>query len=971
MFTNKKIGKKIIIAILIVLAFQFVLLKPVQADNVEFGGKLITPILSLLVTLSDGIMDIIGNAIMGASSSLYPVEMSNGALENILTAAVFLFAAAITVAAIVFTAGGVAAIASAILGKTIIATVGVGAVIAGIGAGIFAGVYYNDEVLPDDLYLPMYTYSAEEIFKGNILLFDVNFFNGNAKEIKAKLSDGTVLSLKDNTPQQIQDKANAIKIKKKVQGTTSKEEDKNGGEAEVSAKIEYYFYEENGQEIKTSSQNSATMLKKTISTWYNALRNICIVLMLSVLVYIGIRILLSSVASDKAKYMTMLKDWLVGLCLLFLMHYVMAFSVSLVERLTTVVKTTVGQNGYSVTMEANDKLVTAVDEEHLGQPDLIQESGGKKYLVWPTNLMGSLRLRLQMEDYGAQYIGLSICFIILCLFTLYFTVTYLKRVLHMAFLTLIAPMVALTYCIDKLNDGQAQGFNKWFKEYIFNLLIQPMHLLLYYILVTSAFEFASMNVIYSIVALGFMIPAEKLLRSLFGFEKAQTAPAMGPAGAMMASTALNHLLNRGKGGKGGGKDGGKGGSGSSDSEEGSVPNPREVTNPMGNYLGAGEEEPTQPSETRLPEGDLPEGDLPEGDLPEGDLPEIDPELPDPSGGIDPLADENGNGNYQYNNEDYEQLVRDSLGPDATEEEVQDALRDWYGVGLGAPEELDEDELQEIEEEQEPEENEEGRPSVGTRFRNKMNSTSFGRQVMRNLDANMAAQKASIRMAPDKIKNAIANSHPLKAAGKIAAGAALGTAAGAMGVAIASSTGEDGNLAKIGGAAAATGYAVGAGKAKNLPSASDDATVQDIYDNTYNKGQYKQDAMNDYVEKYKKNEKYRNYLETKFDAKTAKEMIEGGEIEEYLYNGINDIKDMAVMHKMQKDGVVKNRQEAIAVAQLNQMVDSDTTKMAGKKRADWLGRFREMAGQAGVAENNRDAFAKQRLVELDAFNNYKK
>ncbi len=949
-FTNKNIGKKIIIAILIVLVFQFILLKPVHADNVEFGGKLISPVLSLLVTLSDGIMEIIGNAIMGASSSLYPVEMANGALEKILTAAVFILAAAITVAAIAFTAGGAAAIVGAILGKTITATVGVGTIIAGLAAGTFAGVYFNDEVLPDDLYLPMYTYSAEEIFKGNILLFDVNFFNSNGKEIFAKLSDGTELSLKENSPEKIQEIASSKKIKKKIEGTTGKKEDANGGEAEVPSKVEYYFYKENGKEIKTSSQNSATMLKRTISTWYNALRNICIVLMLSVLVYIGIRILLSSIASDKAKYMTMLKDWLVGLCLLFLMHYIMAFSVSLVERLTTVVKTTVGQNGYSVTMEANDKLVKAVDNEHLGQPDLIKEEGGKKYLVWPTNLMGSLRLRLQMEDYGAQYIGLCICFIILCLFTLYFTITYLKRVLHMAFLTLIAPMVALTYCIDKLNDGQAQGFNKWFKEYIFNLLIQPMHLLLYYILVTSAFEFAAMNVIYSIVALAFMIPAEKLLRSLFGFEKAQTAPAMGPAGAMMASTALNHLLNRGKGGKGG-KDSGKGGSGSSSGEEGSIPNPREATNPMGNFLGAGEEEPTQPTDPELPDGDLPD---------------VDPELPDSSGELDPLDDGN-------NNEDYEELVRDTLGPDATDEDVQNALRDWYGVGLGAPEELDEDELQEVEEAQREEEieDEEGRPSLGQRFRDKMNSTPTGRQVMRNMNANWAAQKASIRMAPDKVKDAIANSHPLKAAGKVAAGAALGTAAGAMGVAIAATTGDDGNLAKIGGAAAATGYAVGAGKAGSIKSPSDDETVQAIFDNTYNKGQYKQDAMNEYVEKYKKNEKYRNYLETKFDAKTAKEMIEGGEIEEYLYNGINDIKDMAVMHKMQKDKVVRSRQEAISVAQLNQMVGSDTTKMTGKKRSEWQGRFKEMAEQAGVAENSRDAFAKQRLTELDAFNNYKK
>ena len=68
-----------------------------------------------------------------------------------------------------------------------------------------------------------------------------------------------------------------------------------------------------------------------------------------------------------------------------------------------------------------------------------------------------------------------------------------------AFLTLISPLVALTYCIDKINDGQAQGFNRWLKEYIFNLLIQPMHLILYMILIGSAMRFAANNIFYVVI----------------------------------------------------------------------------------------------------------------------------------------------------------------------------------------------------------------------------------------------------------------------------------------------------------------------------------------------------------------------------------------------------------------------------------------------------------------------------------------
>ena len=48
-----------------------------------------------------------------------------------------------------------------------------------------------------------------------------------------------------------------------------------------------------------------------------------------------------------------------------------------------------------------------------------------------------------------------------------FTWIYIKRAITVAFLTLMAPLVAITYPIDKINDGQAQAFDRWLKEYIF------------------------------------------------------------------------------------------------------------------------------------------------------------------------------------------------------------------------------------------------------------------------------------------------------------------------------------------------------------------------------------------------------------------------------------------------------------------------------------------------------------------------
>ena len=48
-----------------------------------------------------------------------------------------------------------------------------------------------------------------------------------------------------------------------------------------------------------------------------------------ILLYVGIRMLLTSIASEKSKYKKMLGDWVVAICLVFVLHYIMVFAVNL------------------------------------------------------------------------------------------------------------------------------------------------------------------------------------------------------------------------------------------------------------------------------------------------------------------------------------------------------------------------------------------------------------------------------------------------------------------------------------------------------------------------------------------------------------------------------------------------------------------------------------------------------------------
>lgn len=102
----------------------------------------------------------------------------------------------------------------------------------------------------------------------------------------------------------------------------------------------------------------------------------------------------------------------------------------------------------------------------------------------------------------------------------------------------------------------------WFREYIFNVIIQPFHLILYAVLVGSAMDLVTTNMIYGVVAIGFLVPAEKLLRKFFGFDNAGTLSAAGSFAGGAVFSAMINKMNRPKppqGGRGGndgdGKDG--------------------------------------------------------------------------------------------------------------------------------------------------------------------------------------------------------------------------------------------------------------------------------------------------------------------------------------------------------------------------------------------------------------------------------
>ena len=279
-----------------------------------------------------------------------------------------------------------------------------------------------------------------------------------------------------------------------------------------------------------SSDQNVNDLRTNIGIWYVAIRNLAAIALAVVLLYVGIRMAISSVAEDRAKYKKMLGDWAVSLALLFVLHYIMVAVITI-----------------------NNSLV-----------DIMSNWNSQRFATTGqnvTNLMNQFAKAAYSLDVDiVQGIAFALLYLLLSVMTFIFLLTYIKRMITIAFLIIIAPLITITYSIDKMGDGKSQALNAWMKEFIYNILIQPFHCIIYLSLVTTAFnminttgtgnfiEEAANNLGASVIALMmiiFMYQAEDIIKNIFNFQSS-SMPKTLAQGAVFA-TALGAIGSAKKG----------------------------------------------------------------------------------------------------------------------------------------------------------------------------------------------------------------------------------------------------------------------------------------------------------------------------------------------------------------------------------------------------------------------------------------
>lgn len=256
---------------------------------------------------------------------------------------------------------------------------------------------------------------------------------------------------------------------------------------------------ENNTPLEESVKAATPVLKKIVNYWYGILKGIAITIYLAMLLYIGVRILLSSTGSSMQKYKEFLTSWVLGIVILAFFPYVMQLTVNI-----------------------NNSMVSMLDSDVV---NLDSDGDGK-----PDDVMTSIR-----EIAGeTKSIALTFVYIIMLGQLIVLIGIYYKRVFVIAFLITIFPVVATLYIWEKTSKGASPAFTNWTKEFVVLVLTQTFHAVIYTVLIEGAFSAFrdSQNWLIFILSVTFLFKAEGIIRSIFDMKsKANTIKELATTGA--------------------------------------------------------------------------------------------------------------------------------------------------------------------------------------------------------------------------------------------------------------------------------------------------------------------------------------------------------------------------------------------------------------------------------------------------------
>lgn len=280
--------------------------------------------------------------------------------------------------------------------------------------------------------------------------------------------------------------------------------------------------------VSGDSQSLVGIMSSVIQNFYYSFFTLACTVFVLAAVIIGIKLALSSIASEKAIYKDAIKHWIMGLALLFLMHFILAGMFAINEQICISASkicqnvkfsisaldfVPVGGSTLKSLFETIGSIFGDADEFKFAEIS-VQGYGG---LILKFLVNGVLQLDL------IYAIGLSI----MLGQTFSLIIMYLKRVFYCIVLGMLAPVIVAMDTIQKVVTGRDTGiFKNWFQNMfalIFNQSFQAIFLCVVIILMGKVDNLKGGNMdlieaLIAVISLNAIMKFDKLFKELLGFK---------------------------------------------------------------------------------------------------------------------------------------------------------------------------------------------------------------------------------------------------------------------------------------------------------------------------------------------------------------------------------------------------------------------------------------------------------------------
>ena len=257
--------------------------------------------------------------------------------------------------------------------------------------------------------------------------------------------------------------------------------------------INFFSNTAGGQPVNDGS--TIDIIRTSVSTWYVAFRNLVIVAMAIIIIYIGIRMAISTIPQTKAKYKTMLVAWIQAIVIVFVVHMIMILIIN-----------------------TNNGLINILDEALQSR---MNETGWTAEGEVEGSIYDTIKTRAY-DVYLSTSIPALIMYIVLIFIKVRFLWVYIKRLITILVLVIIAPFIGAKYAVDATTGKRGTSFSSWLFDFIFNVLIQAVHGIIYIVLISTVVNLAFSSIagyIIALVVLNFIVSADEIFRNIFEFDK--------------------------------------------------------------------------------------------------------------------------------------------------------------------------------------------------------------------------------------------------------------------------------------------------------------------------------------------------------------------------------------------------------------------------------------------------------------------